>query len=93
MPPIKDKDDVINFKVFYSLVTKHKKSQGVIIKKPDKKKEKKNTLTSILDFQSKSVETWCRGNKPLTNISSSPTSTFLQKRKILLISTFKKVSW
>ena len=51
MPPIKDKDDVINFKIFYSLVTKHKKSQGVIIKKPDKRKEKKNTLTSILDFQ------------------------------------------
>ena len=57
MPPIKDKDDVINFKIFYSLVTKHKKSQGVIIKNPDKRKEKKNTLTSILDFQSKSVET------------------------------------
>ena len=56
MPPIKDNDDVINFKVFYSLITKHKKSQGVIIKKPDKKR-KENTLTSILDFQSQSVET------------------------------------
>ena len=48
MPPIKDKDDVINFKVFYFLVTKHKKSQGIIIKKPDKKKKRKIHLLPFL---------------------------------------------